>query len=85
LLHNVIANHVDEFLEDKELVPNLKALFQQRGLIGEAWFVTLVGIGMEMNHAQIPILGWLMEGDSPEEDGVQVLSLSKVKSQGKQN
>jgi len=85
MMVNVIANHVDEFLEDKELVQNLKVLFQERGLIGEVWFVTLVGIGMEMNQAQLPILGWLMEGDSPEEHGMQTLSLSEVKNQGKRN
>ena len=44
ILVNVIAEHVDEFLADKQLTQTLRPIFERRGLTGEKWFITMAGL-----------------------------------------
>ena len=74
---NVLATHVREFLQDKALVQALRDIFEQRGVTGELWFLTLCQLGVQMNQEQLPILGWLMEERSTKVGIAQVLRLKK--------
>ena len=64
IFHNVMADHVDELLNDPALVKALKTTFQERGLTGELWTATIVNTGQRMNKEQMPILTKLMENES---------------------
>jgi hypothetical protein len=55
ILHNVLANHISDFLASKELTQAVPLAFARRGLDYETWRASLIMIGERMNQEQLPV------------------------------